>query len=241
MSNVHLLKNVSLFAHISDDELESLSREFVAQSVHKGQVVFHQGSTTNSLYIVRAGTIKITSFGRNQEITYVSTREAGEYFGEFSVLDGLPRSGLAEAESNAELLVLTRPAFFRFLEVHPSVSIRLLVTASRRLRFALAAGEATQATTPHAKIINLLVDIAERYSADLAGGSAAATGDEHHVRLGLRMRAEDLASLSGTTTETAISVITDLQTKGAVQLERAYVTAVNLAMLRTMVEAAPAT
>jgi CRP-like cAMP-binding protein len=232
MSHAYLLRNVSLFAHISDDELELLAREFVSQTVHKGQVIFHQGSSTNNLYIVRSGTVKITAFGRKHEVTYISTREAGEYFGEFSVLDGLPRSGLAEAETNVDLLVLTRPAFFRFLEMHSSVAIRLLVTVSRRLRFALAAAEATSAITPQAKIVTLLIDIAERYSVESAT-------NEHQVRLGLRMRSEDLASLSGTTTETALNVMTDLQQQSAITLERAHVIAVNLPKLKALVEAAP--
>lgn len=224
MAHPYLLRSVSLFAHITDDELNALSSEFVSQSVHKGQIIFNQGSTTSSLYIVRTGVIKITSFGRNRDVTYVAMRESGEYFGEFSVLDGLPRSGLAVAETNAELMVLTRPAFFRFLELHPSVTLRLLVNVSRRLRFALAATDVSLPVNPHNKIANMLLDLAERYSADglLAG---------EHVKLGLRMRSEDLAAIAGTTTELAASVMTEFEQAALITVERAHVVAVNVAGL----------
>src|SRR5215468_2343602 len=139
MSYSHLLKNVSLFAQISEDDLLALASDFMLQSFHKGQILFRQGSTTNSLYIVKKGVIQVTAFDRNREITYTGTYDVGQYFGEFSLLDGLPRSGEAIALTNADLLVLTRPAFFRFLEHHSGVAIKLLVTVSRRMRFAEAA------------------------------------------------------------------------------------------------------
>ena len=224
MAHPYLLRNVSLFAHVTDEELSALASEFVTQTVHKGQVIFNQGSTTSSLYIVRSGVIKITSFGRSRDITYVAMRESGEYFGEFSVMDGLPRSGLAVAETNAELLVLTRPAFFRFLELHPSVTIRLLVNVSRRLRFALAATDVLMPVNPHSKIANMLIDLAERYSAD-------GLLSDSHVRLGLRMRSEDLAAIAGTTTELAAAVMTEFEQAQLISVERAHVVTVNVSGL----------
>lgn len=229
MAQSYLLRSVSLFAHITDDELNALASEFVSQTVHKGQIIFNQGSTTSSLYIVRSGVIKITSFGRNREITYVAMRESGEFFGEFSVLDGLPRSGLAVAETNSELLVLTRPALFRFLELHPSVAIRLLVNVSRRLRFALAATDVLMPVNPHAKIANMLIELAERYSAD-------DSLNDKSVKLGLRMRSEDLAAIAGTTTELASAVMDEFQQAELITVERAHVVAVNLLGLRDYIK-----
>ncbi|MBX3085710.1 MAG: Crp/Fnr family transcriptional regulator [Anaerolineae bacterium] len=229
MAQSYLLRSVSLFAHITDDELNALASEFVSQTVHKGQIIFNQGSTTSSLYIVRSGVIKITSFGRNREITYVAMRESGEFFGEFSVLDGLPRSGLAVAETNSELLVLTRPALFRFLELHPSVAIRLLVNVSRRLRFALAATDVLMPVNPHAKIANMLIELAERYSAD-------DSLNDKSVKLGLRMRSEDLAAIAGTTTELASAVMDEFQQAELITVERAHVVAVNILGLRDYIK-----
>src|SRR4051812_22387377 len=114
MSTVDLLRNVSLFAQANDDELNALASEFLPQSFHKNQIVFQQGSITNSLYIVRSGCIRVTAFHPNHEPAYVGEYAVGQYFGEFSLLGGLPRSGEAVATANTDLLVLNRPTFFRF-------------------------------------------------------------------------------------------------------------------------------
>jgi CRP-like cAMP-binding protein len=227
MSYAYLLKNVSLFAQINDDELEALSSNLLLQTFHKKQVLFQQGSTTSSLYIVKSGSVQVTAFGRNHEVTYTATYGPDQCFGEFSLLDGLPRSGEAVVVTNSELLVLTRPAFFRFLERYPMVAIKLLVTVSRRMRFAEAAVEQVAPQTAEQKIGAMLLDVAERYG-------IAGTGGEPWTRLGLRLTGDDLAGLSGVTRDTANMVLNQLRCNNMIQVERSHVVSVNPARLRTI-------
>ncbi len=227
MSYTHLLRNVSLFAQIRDDELDALAVEFGLQSFRKGQILFRQGSSTNSLYIVKNGTIQVTAFGQGGEITYVGAYGPDQYFGEFSLLDGLPRSGEAVALSNSDLLVLTRPSFFRFLENHPTFAIKLLVTVSRRMRFAEVAIDRPVSLTPEHKLIKLLIEVAEHY-----GPPEAVESNSGIVKLGLRFTSDDLAGLCGVTRDAANGVVSDLREANAIALERSYIVAVDMPKLR---------
>jgi CRP/FNR family transcriptional regulator, cyclic AMP receptor protein len=227
MSYAYLLKNVSLFAQINDDELEALSSDLLLQNFHKKQVLFQQGSTTSSLYIVKSGSVQVTAFGHNHEVTYTAIYGPDQCFGEFSLLDGLPRSGEAVAITNSDLLVLTRPTFFRYLERYPMVAIKLLVTVSRRMRFAEAAVEHIAPQTAEQKIAAMLVDVAERY------GMAGVAG-EPWTRLGLRLTGDDLAGLSGVTRDTANMVLNQLRGENMIQVERSHVVAVNPLRLHTI-------
>ncbi len=228
MSYAHLLRNVSLFAQINDDELDALASDLLQQSFHKNQVLFQQGSTTSSLYIVRTGSIRVTAFGRNREVTYVGVYGPDQYFGEFSLLDGLPRSGEAVALANSELLVLTRPAFFRFLEHHPAVAIKLMVAISRRMRFAEAAVDHPVALNPEQKIAEMLFEIADRYG----------TTTDQGVRLGMRLSSDDLASLSGVTRDAADAVVSRLKVEGVISLDRSHIVSVDPVRLRLLLNAA---
>ncbi len=230
MSTIDLLRNVSLFAQANDEELNALTSEFLLQSFHKNQVVFQQGSITNSLYIVKSGSIRITAFHPNHEMAFVGDYGPEQYFGEFSLLDGLPRSGEALATNNSDLLVLTRPAFFRFLEHYPTLAIKLLVTISRRMRFAELAIDHPLAVDATHKIANLLIQMAERYGT-IAGGQS---------RLALRITSEDLAGLSGLPCDIANTVINDMRASGIVSLERSYIVCVNLPRLREIPQPGPA-
>jgi CRP/FNR family transcriptional regulator, cyclic AMP receptor protein len=224
MTFAHLLRNVSLFAQINDDELDALASDLLPQSFYKNQVLFQQGSTTSSLYIVRSGSIQVTAFGRNREITYVGVYGPDQCFGEFSLLDGLPRSAEAVALTNSDLLVLTRPAFFRFLEHRPGVAVKLLVTISRRMRFAEGAIDHPTPLNAEQKIANVLLEIGERYGASSEGC----------VRLNMRLSGDDLASLSGVTRDMANAVISQLKLDGVVTLERSHVVSLDLERLRTL-------
>jgi CRP/FNR family transcriptional regulator, cyclic AMP receptor protein len=222
MTFTHLLRNVSLFAQINDDELDALASDLLLQSFHKNQVLFQQGSTTSSLYIVRTGSIQVTAFGRNHEITYVGVYGPEQCFGEFSLLDGLPRSAEAVALTNSDLLVLTRPAFFRYLEHHPGVAIKLLVSVSRRMRFAEGAVDQPVLLSAEQKIANVLLEIAERYGV---------TG-ERDVRLGMRLSGDELASLSGVTRDEATTIISQFKRDGTLTLERSHVVSIDQEQLR---------
>lgn len=61
MSYAYLLRNVSLFAQLNEDELELLAAEFILQHFRRGQVLFQQGSATNCLYIVKSGSVQVTA------------------------------------------------------------------------------------------------------------------------------------------------------------------------------------
>ncbi len=224
MTFAHLLRNVSLFAQINDDELDALASDLLPQSFYKNQVLFQQGSTTSSLYIVRTGSIQVTAFGRNHEITYVGVYGPEQCFGEFSLLDGLPRSGEAVALANSELLVLTRPAFFRFLEHHPTVAVKLLVTVSRRMRFAEAAVDHPTVLNTEQKMASVLLEIAEHYG----------TRSERYIRLGMRLSGDDLASLSGVTRDAANAIVSQLKVDGIVTLERSHIVSVDSERLRAL-------
>ncbi len=222
MSYVYLLRNVSLFAQLNEDELDALAAEFILQDFRRGQVLFQQGSTTNTLYIVKSGSVQITSFGRQNEITYTDIFHAEQYFGEFSLLDGLPRSGEAVALEHSDLLLLTRPTFFRFLERQTMVAVKLLVTVSRRMRFAESSVEQTVVRSAEQKIARLLVNIANHYQSNTAEGS----------RFGVRLSADDLAALSGVTRTAARSVMDALRETGLITLERSHIAAVDVSGLR---------
>lgn len=219
MSYAYLLRNVSLFAQLNEDELDLLAAEFILQNFRRGQVLFQQGSTTNCLYIVKSGSVQVTAFGKDHAITYTDVFRAEQYFGEFSLLDGLPRSGEAVALEHSDLLMLTRPTFFRFLERNTMVAIKLLVTVSRRMRFAESAVDQPIVRSAEEKIVRLLLNIAQHYQ---QSGS----------RLSIRLTVDDLAALSGVTRSTAHTVVDKLRELGLIALDRSHIAAIELPALQ---------
>ncbi len=76
-----------------------------------GQVLFEQGSMGDLIYVVSEGEFDIVRelSGGGEELLRVVS--AGDYFGEFGTLFGLPRSATVRARTEAEVIGYTAKAF----------------------------------------------------------------------------------------------------------------------------------
>src|SRR6266487_1384767 len=86
------LKQVTIFSSLSDSEMRDLMSVAKRRRFRAGEVIFHRDDPGQVLYIIKEGKVKICLISPDgQEISLVVFGK-GEYFGEFSLLDGLPRS-----------------------------------------------------------------------------------------------------------------------------------------------------
>ncbi len=223
MTGAHFLHDVSLFASLSIEQLEPLAQRLVTRKYQSGEHIFSQGSPGNSLYIVKSGLVSVVateSDGSTQKLAEFGT---GQVFGEFALLDGLPRSAGAIASERSELLILSRPEFFIFLEQHPQVAIQLLVLLSRRLRFSLQRGAlAEHPASALTHLAHILTLMAERYG-DAKDG---------HIELSIRLTLGEIAGLMGHSRSDAEQALEDLQKKNLISLHGLHMTIHNLDELR---------
>jgi CRP/FNR family cyclic AMP-dependent transcriptional regulator len=225
MAGVHFLHNVSLFANLSASELEPLAQRLIARKYREGEPVIQQGSSGGSLYIVKSGLVEIVVTGPDGSEQALARFGPGQVFGEFALLDGLPRSAGAVARERTELLMLARPEFFMYLEKHPAVAINLLVLLSRRLRFALQQAEdEADAAAPVVRLARLITRLAERYGKRENGA----------IRLSIRLTLGELAGLIGRPRSDTEAAFETLRQAGVVDMRGLQMTIHDLEKLRTM-------
>jgi signal transduction histidine kinase len=91
------------------------------------QRIFREGDAADSIYLVLCGKIRLTKkdpVGKEQFLALVQT---GDFFGEFGVLDGHPRSaGAAAAEDDTRLVRLPREAVVRAFQESSGESVMRL-------------------------------------------------------------------------------------------------------------------
>ncbi len=224
MTGVQFLHNVSLFANLSTSELEPLAQLFITRKYREGEEIFAQGSPGNSLYIVRLGLISIEVTSVTGDTQAIAQYGPGQAFGEFALLDGLPRSAGAVARERSELMILTRPEFFMYLEKSPDVAINLVVLLSRRLRFALQRTEddIIDIAPPLTRLARLLVDLVDRYG----------NQQDDDLRLPLRLTQGELAGMMGCPRSEAETALGTLRDQGLIDMHGLQMTIPDLAGLR---------
>ena len=115
MQAPELLANIPLFRGLSLEVLDDLAKRLRMLKARKGDVLFRKESEGTTLYIIQDGAIKIVLPSKLGEEMIVTIFAKGDFFGEMSLLDGMPRSADAVAVEPSTLLLLNRNDFIEFL------------------------------------------------------------------------------------------------------------------------------
>jgi CRP/FNR family transcriptional regulator, cyclic AMP receptor protein len=123
------LGSVAIFRGLDEKELHRIVE--VGKEVHfePGAVVAQQDGGAAGFHLIMDGEVSIDVDGHER-----ARLGAGNYFGEMSLLDGLPRSATVKAEEPTTTFALTSWQFLPLLDEYPTISRALLVELCARLR-----------------------------------------------------------------------------------------------------------
>ncbi|HEY1252152.1 MAG TPA: cyclic nucleotide-binding domain-containing protein [Thermoanaerobaculia bacterium] len=98
-----------------------------------GEIIFSEGDIGTDMYIIQAGTVELLkAIGGDTRV--LSTLERGDFFGEMSVLEDVPRNASARAKSDVELVRINGATFDAMLKSNTEIAVRMMRKLSRRLR-----------------------------------------------------------------------------------------------------------
>jgi CRP-like cAMP-binding protein len=95
------LKQINLFAGLSDKEAEKLAPLFKDRDFRAGEVMAEEGKHGVGFFVIASGTAKVTSHGEDR-----ATLGAGSYFGEIALIDDGARTATVTAETDVKAHVL---------------------------------------------------------------------------------------------------------------------------------------
>ena len=134
MKNIELLKTVSLFWDLDKTELGYISDKMVSKKFESGNLIFLEESEGKNLFFVIEGSVKVTRLSKDGREVILAMLNAGDFFGEMSLLDGEARSANVIALEKTEVLSLNRDDFLVVLHDYPKIAIQLLKEMTSRLR-----------------------------------------------------------------------------------------------------------
>ncbi len=98
-----------------------------------GEYVFREGELGTDMYIINEGKVEILNQVGDEE-QVLAVLEKGDFFGEMSVLEDLPRAASARAATDIRLLEINGSTFDQLLRGNPEIAVRMMRKLSRRLR-----------------------------------------------------------------------------------------------------------
>lgn len=103
------LRRVSLFAPLSDEQIETVARGATLQRYAIGELLVRQGNKGDSLFVIKAGQVRVDKRGDDGQPITVATLGPDEFFGEMSLLTGELRSASVVALEETEAIEVDQP------------------------------------------------------------------------------------------------------------------------------------
>jgi cAMP-dependent protein kinase regulator len=126
-----VLRSVPLLRDVSHDRIASLIEYSTLVGIPPGGVIVSEEEMGDALYIIIYGTARV-SHEVNGERLNIALLRAGDYFGEWSLLTGLPRTASVVAVTRVEALRVEYGPFQDFIQKNPDVRQRIDEVAHNR-------------------------------------------------------------------------------------------------------------
>ena len=216
-----VLGQTFIFSGLDDDELAELANLAVERRFVPGEFIFWDEDTRDWFYIVADGKVKVfkhSSLGKEFIIAFFGP---GEMFGEVAVFENKPYPASAQAVVETKVLGIKRQDFLSFLTRRPQVALRIINVLGGRLRDAQGrlrdlAGERVQQ-----RLARTLLMLSSKLGSTLP------------------FTREEIADMAGTTTETAIRLMSRLKDGGVIRSGRGKIIILDEARLRLLGEGPP--
>ncbi len=204
MADVEFLSQVSIFANLEPERLQTLTGKLRPRRYQRGEVIFHEDDPGDRMHIIVEGSVKISVTSEDGREKNIALFKPGECFGEMALLDGSRRSATATAMEALETLVLMRDDFLDFLTQNPQVSADITNLLTQRLRNVNQMLVDTAFLDVPTRVAKQLLALAGSYAGD------AEPAEPRVVPLGQ----DELASLVGASRETVSRALTSYRRMG---------------------------
>ena len=132
---IAVLERLSIFAAAGRPALERLAAAAEEVEFPAGETIVREGDPADAIFVLVDGRVEVTSRGEAEdEPTVLCEMEAGTYFGEIGVLEGIPRTATVAAIEPCRCLRLDGDAFLAAVTAGPAPTTLLEDARSRLAR-----------------------------------------------------------------------------------------------------------
>ena len=220
-----LLARTEVFSDLDRRELSEVAQVAVPRRWARGEVIFREGDPGDTCYLVRSGAVVLTREHQDGRVVALAELRAGSMFGELAMFRGETRSATAEAFEATTAVALLAGDVQRLIRRNPDLALKLLAGLAERV-----------SRTNERLLQQSFQTVAGRVaSAVLAQTIARQSEGAPDSDVLIRATQAEIASLAGTSRESASRFLATLEREGVVTLGRGKVTVHDPARLRNYI------
>jgi CRP-like cAMP-binding protein len=190
-----------------------------------GEMLYARRDPAEALYGLIRGRIRLSNVAPDGREVLMALFEPGDWVGELSLFDGLPRTHDAVAMGEAELFVLPRPRLLALLDAEPRLYRHFAARLARQLRLALSYIDDAVFLPLGLRLAKRLLQLAKVYGQDTPQG----------LLLDLHLPQEDLGRMLGASRQSVSKELKQWEKQGLLALDYGRVVIRDVAALKRMI------
>lgn len=155
---VHL-QNIPLLSGLDPALLRQIGMAMHFRKVGKGGYVLHKGSVGDHLLFLLAGRLRVVDLTEDGRELGLSLLSPGDYFGELSIIDSLPRSASVVAMENSLIALLPAAQAIQLIYAHPLIAERVMKRLALTIRRAASHRSILGLQNAHQRVFALLAQL----------------------------------------------------------------------------------
>jgi CRP-like cAMP-binding protein len=207
---VELLARVPVFSTLHPGDLERIAELAVPRAFEPGQVVFREGDSSDTCYIVRSGRARAMREHSDGRVITLATFGPGDIFGELAMFEDERRSATVETVEPTTVVAVLGPDMRRLMAEHPEIATRLVIALGRRLRETNERLSRQSFQTVQSRVAAVLSELVVQERPDGADGQDVL----------VTATQADLAQLAGSSRESASRFLAVLERAGVISQGR---------------------
>ena len=189
---------------LTRDQRAELFQVWERKVVQQGKTLFEEGDEPDGLYIIDTGYVRVSFESPRGKSQTVAIYGPGDIVGEFGVIDGLPRSATATAQTISTLRFISIQRFENLLAEHGDIALILLRVVVRRVRNTSVAFEDRVFLGREQRLAKRLLDLVDQFGQQVPDG----------IRLDRELSQTDLGNTVDLTRESVNKTIQDWTREG---------------------------
>jgi CRP-like cAMP-binding protein len=208
-----IIGRLPFFRHLPPDAIVEINRLFEDWDVVGEQAIYYEGDAAENLYLIASGKVKLMRFGLSGREVLLDILQAGEYFGNLTIVSGQGYTETAVAQTHCCILQISAHHFEKILNRYPEITLKVLKAVGQRLEESHELIKQLSVYTVEQRISATLLRMAKKL------GEQKQTG----MLIQIPFSRQDLAAMTGATAETVSRVMSRLSSEGMISTGRKWV------------------
>ena len=187
MKDYEMLKKLTVFSSLSDEDLERISQISSERRYRKNASIFMEGEPGDAFYYVKSGKVKIYRIYEDGREHIVHILGEGDVFGEATLFSGIAYPASASVYEESVIGIISNSDLEKLISQSPGLSLKIirlltskLLQAQHKIKdltfndvFSRTAAQLTKLAEDHGKLtdkgIMISIPLSRQELADMAG------------------------------------------------------------------------